>query len=81
MLLLLPAPAPLLLLLLLLQAPVRAVMIKLRNLERADEGSPAPPDIVSLTQAQSLADVGVSGVLGAVVKAVADAAVAASGRV
>jgi hypothetical protein len=72
----------LLLLLLMLQAPdVRAVMIKLRNLERADEASPAPPDIVTLTQAQSLADVGVSGVIGAVVKAVADAAVAASGRV
>jgi hypothetical protein len=69
-------------LMLLLQAPdVRAVMIKLRNLERADEGSPTPPDIVSLTQAKSLADVGVGGVLGAVVKAVADAAVAASGRV
>ncbi|WIA20957.1 hypothetical protein OEZ85_005295 [Tetradesmus obliquus] len=62
-------------------ADVRAVMIKLRNMERADEGCPAPPDIVSLTQAQSLADVGLGGVLGAVVKAVADAAVAASGRV
>ncbi|KAF6262090.1 hypothetical protein COO60DRAFT_690086 [Scenedesmus sp. NREL 46B-D3] len=60
---------------------VRAVMIKLRNLDRADEASPAPPDIVSLTQAQSLADVGATGVLGAVVKAAADAAVAASGKV
>lgn len=64
------------------QAPdVRAVMVKLRNLERAAEGSQAPPDILSLQKADSLAGVGVTGVLGAVVKAVADAAVAASGKV
>ncbi len=65
-----------------MQAPdVRAVMLKLRDLERAAEGAQTPPDILALQKVDSLADVGVQGVVGALVKAVADAAVVASGKV
>lgn len=73
------------LLLLLLQAPeVRAVLLKLRDMERAAEGAAHPPDLMTLQQAiseNSLAAVGVTGVVGAVVKAAADAAIAAASKV
>jgi hypothetical protein len=71
--------------LLLLQAPeVRAVLLKLRDMERAAEGAAHPPDLMTLQQAfseNSLAAVGVTGVVGAVVKAAADAAIAAASKV
>lgn len=67
------------------QAPeVRAVLLQLRDLERAAEGAAPPPDLLTLQQAwsqNSLAAVGVTGVVGALVKAVADAAIAASSKV
>jgi hypothetical protein len=67
------------------QAPeVHAVLLKLRNMERAAEGAATPPDLLTLQQAfsqNSLAAVGVTGVVGAVVKAAADAAIAATTKV
>ncbi|KAF8062656.1 coq7 [Scenedesmus sp. PABB004] len=64
------------------EAPdVRALVLRLRDLQRVGEGAPAPPDVVSLAAVDSLASVGAAGVLGAAVKAVADAAVAAAQRV
>lgn len=68
-----------------LQVPeVRAVLLKLRDLERAAEGAAPPPDLITLQQAvsqNSLAAVGVTGVVGALVKAASDAAIAASSKV
>lgn len=68
-----------------LQAPeVRAVLLKLRDMERAAEGAAPPPDLITLQQAlsqNSLAAVGVTGVVGALVKAAADAAIAATSKV
>lgn len=67
------------------QAPeVRAVLLKLRDMQRAAEGAAPPPDLVNLQQAisqNSLAAVGVTGVVGALVKAAADAAIAATSTV
>ncbi len=59
-------------------------MLKLRDLERAAEGAAPPPDLMTLQQAvsrNSLAAVGVTGVVGALVKAAADAAIAATSKV
>ena len=68
-----------------LQAPeVRAVLLRLRDLQRAAEGAPPPPDLLTLQQAvsnNSLAAVGVTGVVGAVVKVAADAAISATTKV
>jgi hypothetical protein len=53
-------------------------------MERAAEGAATPPDLLTLQQAlsqSSLAAVGVTGVVGAVVKAAADAAIAATTKV
>jgi hypothetical protein len=63
---------------------VRALLIRLRDLPRAAEGAAPPPDLLSLQQAfssGSLAGIGARGVLAAAVKAAADAAIAAAGRV
>jgi hypothetical protein len=63
---------------------VRALLIRLRDMQRAADGAPPPPDLLTLQQAVSsgsLAGVGVTGVFGAVVKAAADAASAAAGNV
>jgi hypothetical protein len=68
-----------------MQAPeVRAVLLRLRDLQRAAEGAATPPDLLTLQQAvsqNSLAAVGVTGVVGALVKAAADAAIAAATKV
>eukprot|EP00878_Enallax_costatus_P039979 GHUV01045936.1.p1 GENE.GHUV01045936.1~~GHUV01045936.1.p1 ORF type:complete len:133 (+),score=35.51 GHUV01045936.1:74-472(+) len=64
------------------EAPdVRAVMLKLRNLQRAAEGAPVPPDIIHLQQLNSISDIGVQGVVGAVVKAAADMLIGVAGKV
>lgn len=60
---------------------MRAVVLKLRNLERAAEGAPAPPDIMSLQKLESISGIGVQGVVGALVKAAADTVIAATGKV
>jgi hypothetical protein len=57
------------------------VLRRLRDLERAAEGAPPPPDLISLSKVESLADVGVTGVVGAVVKAMADAVVGVSSKI
>lgn len=64
------------------QAPeVRALLLRLRDLQRAAEGAPQPPDLLALQRLQSLSDLGVQGAVGALAKAAADAAAAAAGRV
>jgi hypothetical protein len=59
---------------------VRRLLLELRDLERAPEGAPAPPDVLALQRAQSVADVGVAGIVGAAAKAAALALVGASKR-
>jgi hypothetical protein len=48
---------------------VRALLLTLRNMQRAPEGAPDPPDLVALQQMQSIQDIGAVGAVGAVVKA------------
>lgn len=55
-------------------------MLKLRNLQRAAEGAPSPPDIIALQQLKSISDIGVQGVVGAVVKAAADTLIGVTGK-
>lgn len=59
---------------------MRRLLLALRDLERAPEGAPQPPDVLAFQRAQSLADVGVEGAVGAAAKAVALALLAASRR-
>jgi hypothetical protein len=60
---------------------VRQLLLALRDLERAPEGAPAPPDVLALQRAQGLADVGLEGVVGAAAKAAALALVGAGRRI
>lgn len=54
----------------LLQVPeVRTLLLALRNMQRAPEGAPDPPDVVALQQMQSIRDIGAVGAVGALVKA------------
>ncbi|KAI8470144.1 MAG: hypothetical protein J3K34DRAFT_521611 [Monoraphidium minutum] len=50
---------------------VRRLVLALRDMERAPEGAPAPPDVLALQRAEALRGVGVAGVAGAVAKAAA----------
>jgi hypothetical protein len=62
---------------------LRALLLELRNLERAPEGAPAPPDVATLAArgADAFADAGAAvGALGAAAKAAALALLAASRR-
>jgi hypothetical protein len=59
---------------------VRALLLALRDLERAPEGAPPPPDVLALQRASSIAEVGVQGVVGAAAKAVTLAVLGAARR-
>jgi hypothetical protein len=59
---------------------VRALLLALRDLERAPEGAPAPPDVLALQRAGSLAGVGAAGAVGAAAKAAALMLIGASQR-
>ncbi|GBF95632.1 hypothetical protein Rsub_08614 [Raphidocelis subcapitata] len=59
---------------------VRALLLALRDLERAPEGAPLPPDVIALQQASSIGDVGVQGVVGAAAKALTLAVLGAARR-
>ena len=54
---------------LVLENDVRNVLVKLRNAERAPEGAPDPPDFGTLQRMQKLEDIGLAGVMGALIKA------------
>jgi len=60
------------------QTQVRLLLLGLRDLERAPEGAPTPPDVLALQRATSFSDVGVQGLVGAAAKAVALALLGAS---
>jgi hypothetical protein len=49
---------------------VRRAMRRLRDVERAPEGAPAAPDILTLQRMERIEDLGVQGLVGAVTKAV-----------
>lgn len=59
---------------------VRRLLLALRDLERAPEGAPQPPDVLALQRAERLADVGVQGLVGAAAKVAALAILGASKR-
>ena len=48
---------------------MREAVRSLRDIERAPEGAPPAPDLLAYSKMSSLADLGVEGAVGAVVKA------------
>lgn len=59
----------------LLQAPdVRALLLRLRDMQRAPEGAPVPPDLIALQKMESLRELGLGGVVGGAVKALVQTA-------
>ena len=53
----------------------------LRNAERAPDGAPPAPDLLAYSRMSSLADLGVEGAVGALVKAGATAALGLAAKV
>mmetsp|Transcript_5718 Transcript_5718/g.12632 ORF Transcript_5718/g.12632 Transcript_5718/m.12632 type:complete len:265 (+) Transcript_5718:51-845(+) len=53
---------------------VREALRALRDVERAPEGAPVPPDLLALQRMKGVSDLGVEGAVGALVKAGAQAA-------
>jgi hypothetical protein len=65
----------------LLQVPeVRALLLRLRDMQRAPDGAPAPPDLLALQKMDGVQDLGLEGVVGGTVKALVQTALGIASR-
>jgi len=59
---------------------VRALLLRLRDMQRAPDGAPTPPDLLSLQKMEGVGDLGLEGVVGGAVKALVQTALGVTHR-